>query len=281
MCDGLRKGTIRAHERTQSSIAVSSDGVNWALFNASPDILTQIKAFPALQPARTIRDTGINAVVLMDSQIDHVTGLFMLREAKQPLKIFCTDMVREDLTTGNPIFNILEHYCKIEWHQILLDGSAFAVPGVDGLKFTPVPIISKAPPYSPHRNDPHEGDNLGMVVDDADGKRLFYSPGLAKIEPQVHALLKSADCLLVDGTCWTDEEMIKQGIAQKTSLSMGHLPQSGAGGMMSILEPLERPRKVLIHINNTNPILNEDGEERSQLAAAGIEVAFDGMQIDL
>jgi pyrroloquinoline quinone biosynthesis protein B len=281
MCKGSRDGTVRAKPRTQSSIAVSSDGVSWALFNASPDILTQIKAWPAIQPARAIRDTGIAAVVLMDSQIDHTTGLFMLREGKQPLKIYCTDMVKEDLTTGNPIFNILEHYCKVDWQPIDLKKGKFEIPGVAGLRFTPVPISSKAPPYSPHRNDPHEGDNLGLVVDDDDGKRLFYSPGLAKIDPHVRMLMLGADCLLVDGTCWTDDEMIKLGIAQKTSLSMGHLPQSGAGGMIEELKSVTKPRRILIHINNTNPILNEDGAERKQLAAAGIEVAYDGMEIDL
>ena len=109
-CDGVRKGTIRAQPRTQSSIAVSADGVDWVLFNASPDLLAQIKSFPALQPARAIRDTGIRAVVLMDGQIDHTTGLLMLREGK-PLELWCTDMVREDLSTGNPLFNILGHYC--------------------------------------------------------------------------------------------------------------------------------------------------------------------------
>ena len=116
-CDGVRKGTIRAQARTQSSIAVSADGVDWVLFNASPDLLAQIKSFPALQPARAIRDTGIRAIVLMDGQIDHTTGLLMLREGK-PLEIWCTDMVREDLTTGNPLFNILGHYCGVNWHRL-------------------------------------------------------------------------------------------------------------------------------------------------------------------
>jgi pyrroloquinoline quinone biosynthesis protein B len=281
MCKGSRTGTIRAKARTQSSIAVSNDGVSWALFNASPDILAQIKAWPAIQPARGIRDTGIAAVVLMDSQIDHTTGLFMLREGTKPLRIYCTDMVKEDLTTGNPIFNILDHYCKVDWQRIDLRAGTFSIPGVEGLRFTPVPISSKAPPYSPHRHDPHEGDNIGLVVEDAKGKKLFYSPGLGKIESHVKPLMAQADCLLVDGTTWTDDEMITLGIAPKTALSMGHLAQSGPGGMMEVLKPLTKPRKILIHINNTNPILNEDGPERAQLTAAGIEVSYDGMDIDL
>ena len=281
-CDGVRKGTIRAQVRTQSSIAVSSDGVSWVLFNASPDLLAQIKAFPALQPARAIRDTAIRAVVLMDGQIDHTTGLLMLREGK-PLEIWCTDMVREDLTTGNPLFNILGHYCGVNWHELpTAPGSQFQVIGAEKLSFTAVPLKSKAPPYSPHRDNPHEGDNIGMrITDTRSGKVLFYAPGLGEIEPHLKPFLEEADCLMVDGTFWTDDEMIKLGISSKRARDSGHLPQSGEAGMMSVLKPLPAARKVLIHINNTNPILDEDSPERAELTRAGIEVAFDGMEISL
>lgn len=281
-CDGLRKGKINAAERTQSSIAVSGDGANWVLFNASPDILAQLKSFPALQPARAIRDTAIVAVVLIDSQIDHTTGLLMLREGK-PLQIYCTDMAREDLTTGNPLFNILGHYCGVDWHDIPVErGSEFSIAGAEGLKFSPVALKSKAPPYSPHRNDPHEGDNIGMQITDLkSGRSLFYAPGLGEIEPHLKPFLEQSDCLLVDGTCWSDDELIKLGISKKKSRDMGHLPQSGEGGMMSVMKSLAKPRKILIHINNTNPILNEDSLERRELDKAGIEVAYDGMEIAL
>ena len=113
------------------------------------------------------------------------------------------------------------------------------------------------------------------------GKNLFYAPGLGKLEPHLEPFLKNADCLLVDGTCWTDDELIRFGISKQSSRDMGHLPQSGEGGMISVLKPLTKPRKILIHINNTNPILNEDSRERAELAANGIEVAYDGMEIDL
>lgn len=281
-CDGLRKGKINAAARTQSSIAVSGDGANWVLFNASPDILAQLKSFPALQPARAIRDTAIVAVVLIDSQIDHTTGLLMLREGK-PLQIYCTDMAREDLTTGNPLFNILGHYCGVDWHDIPVErGSEFSIEGAEGLKFSPVALKSKAPPYSPHRNDPHEGDNVGMQITDLkSGRSLFYAPGLGEIEPHLKPFLEQSDCLLVDGTCWSDDELIKLGISKKKSRDMGHLPQSGEGGMMSVMKRLAKPRKILIHINNTNPILNEDSLERRELDKAGIEVAYDGMEIVL
>jgi pyrroloquinoline quinone biosynthesis protein B len=281
-CDGARRGSMRATPRTQSSIALSENDHDWVLFNASPDIHAQLRAFPTMQPARAARDTGIAAIVLIDSQIDHVTGLFSLREGK-PLHIYCTDMVREDLTTGNPIFNILSHYCTVEWHRIGVGPeSKFTIPATPNLEYTPVGLSSKAPPYSPHRHDPHEGDNIGVFVTDRrTGRSLFYAPGLGVFENHLQSYFQAADCLLVDGTCWTDDEMLKHGFSQKYARDMGHLPQSGTGGMLELLGRYPRARKVLIHINNTNPILDEDSPERATLARAGIEVAFDGMDIAL
>lgn len=281
-CDGVRKGSIRAQSRTQSSIALSADNVNWVLFNASPDLLAQYKAFPELQPGRAIRDSAIRSIVLMDAQIDHTTGLLMLREGR-PLEIYSTDMVREDLTTGNPLFNILEHYCGVRWHRLPTGaGNRFSVLGAEELSFTAVPLKSKAPPYSPHRDHPREGDNVGMrITDPRSGKVLFYAPGLGEIEPQLKPFLEEADCLLVDGTFWTDDEMIRLGISKKHARDIGHLPQSGNGGMMAVLTPLKASRKILIHVNNTNPILDEDSAERRKLESSGIEVAYDGMDVQL
>ena len=281
-CDGVRKGSLRATPRTQSSIAVSSDGVNWILFNASPDLLAQYKSFAELQPARAIRDTAIRSVVLMDAQIDHTTGLLMLREGR-PLEIYCTDMAHEDLSTGNPLFKILGHYCGVNWHKVPTErGNSFPVIGADELTFTAVPLKSNAPPYSPNRDNPHEGDNIGMrIADPRSGKVLFYAPGLGELEPHLKPFLEEADVLMVDGTFWTDDEMIRLGLSKKHARDIGHLPQSGAGGMIEVLKPLKASRKILIHINNTNPILDEDSDERRQLASAGIEVAYDGMDVKL
>jgi pyrroloquinoline quinone biosynthesis protein B len=281
-CDGVRKGSLRATPRTQSSIALSGDNVNWILFNASPDLLAQYKSFAELQPARAIRDTAIRSVVLMDAQIDHTTGLLMLREGR-PLEIYCTDMVREDLSTGNPLFKILGHYCGVNWHEVPTErGHSFPVIGAEELTFTAVPSKSNAPPYSPHRDNPLEGDNIGMrIADPRSGKVLFYAPGLGEIEPHLKPFLEEADVLMVDGTFWTDDEMIRLGLSKKHARDIGHLPQSGAGGMIEVLKPLKASRKILIHINNTNPILDEDSDERRQLAGAGIEVAYDGMDVKL
>lgn len=281
-CSGVRAGTLRAKVRTQSSIFVQPDeGVDGVLFNASPDILQQIRNTPALQPARSLRDSAIAGVVLMDGQVDHATGLFMLRERTGALPLWCTDPVEEDLRQGNPILRVLGHYCGVDRHGIALDGSAFTVPGIAQLEFRALPLASKAAPYSPHRENPVDGDNIGMLMlDRASGRRVFYAPGLGQITPAVFDAMAGADCVLVDGTFWTDDEMPRLGLSAKTARDIGHLPQSGPGGMLEWLAKLPSgTRRMLIHINNTNPILDEDSAERATLMRAGIEVCEDGMQI--
>ncbi len=281
-CAGQRAGTLRAKARTQSSIFVQPDGgVEGVLFNASPDILAQIRANPALQPGRALRDTAIAGVVLMDGQVDHVTGLFMLRERGSPLPLWCTDEVAEDLTEGNPVLRVLGHFCGVQRHRIGIDGSAFSVPGVPGLRFKALPLRSKAAPYSPHRDHPSPGDNIGMLITEVvSGKNVFYAPGLAEISPAVFDAMAGADVVMVDGTFFTNDEMPALGLGSKTAQDIGHLAQSGPGGMVEWLDRLPATtRRLLIHINNTNPILDEDSEPRAFLTRHGIEVCEDGMLI--
>lgn len=280
-CHRLRHQEMNGTARTQSSIAVSTDDRNWLLFNTSPDIRAQLEAFPAIQPREGVRDTGIKAILLIDSQIDHTTGMLMLREGK-PLQVYCSEMVRQDLSTGFPLFKMLEDYCTVEHHPVPLDGGSFTIPGIDDLRFYSHSLKSKAPPYSPHRNNPHDGDNIGVIIEQiSTGKKVYYAPGLGEIEPHVMAAMQDADCLLVDGTFWTDDEMEQQGISPKKAREIGHLPQSGPGGMIEVLDGVHETRKILIHINNTNPILDDDSAQRRQLTEAGIEVACDGMEIIL
>ena len=281
-CTGLRNGTIAATARTQSSIAVTENDSDWVLINASPDILAQLRAAPALQPARAVRDSGICAVLLMDAQIDHVTGLLMLRERSTPLPLYATTQVFGDLGSGLPLLNVLSHYCGVTQHVIAADDSAFAIAPLASIRFAAIALESKAPPYSPHRNDPHPGDNIGLrITDTVGGKSVFYAPGLGAITPAVDAAMRTADVLLVDGTFWTEEEMITLGLSKKPASQMGHLPQSGPGGMIAVLDDMPAARKILIHINNSNPILREDSPERALLHAHGIEVATDTMEICL
>lgn len=281
-CKGLRDGTVNATPRTQSSIAITADNKNWVLFNTSPDLLTQLAQNPILQPARKVRDTAISAIIYIDSQLDHTTGLLMLREGC-PHSVYCTDMVDQDLTTGFPIFGLLKSWNGgINRKPLAIDGSTIEMPEVPGLKFTVIPVDGKAPPYSPHRHDPHPGDNIAVQVEDIrTGKKLFYAPGLNSVSDTIKAYMESADCCLVDGTFWRADEMQWAGVGHKLAAEMGHLPQSGKGGMIDVLNSLSKPRKILIHINNTNPILDEDSPERAELADNQIDVAYDGMMIEL
>lgn len=288
MCAAARSGKRPIQARTQSSIAISPDGLRWVLLNASPDIGQQLRNAPALHPKTGLRDTPIKAVVLMDAQVDHATGLLSLREGP-PIELYVTPCVFEDLTTGLPILSVLEHYCGVRWHMLPVAGerrsAEFVIEGFETLRFRAIAIPGKAPPYSPHRHDPKVGDNIALeVTDRLSGKRLCYAPGLGDVTGEEFEWMAGADCLLVDGTFWTDAEMITAGLGKKRAADMGHLPQQaedGRPGMMDALERTGAGRKVLIHINNSNPILDESGPERAELNRRGIEVAHDGMEINL
>lgn len=280
-CAGLRTGRIRAQPRTQSSICITGDSDNWLLINASPDIRQQLTNTPDLLPARASRDSGIKAVLLIDSQIDHTGGLLTLREGKR-LQLYTTAAVYEDLTGALPLIRVLERYCGSTWHEIPTDGSDFTVAEVPGLEFQAVPLAGKAPPYSPHRVAPRTGEAIGLFVHDpATGGSAFYAPGVGRIDPPLLHSMARADCILLDGTFWSEDEMLLRGVGEKRAADMGHLPLSGPGGLLEVLRGLEIQRKLLIHINNTNPILDEDSPEHRQLAREGIELAWDGMRLRL
>jgi pyrroloquinoline quinone biosynthesis protein B len=279
-CGGYRAGTLQARARTQSSIAVGG-GDAWALVNASPDILAQLQANPDLQPGRAIRDSAIAAIVLVDGQVDHTTGLYMLRESVRPWSIWCTDSTFADLTKGNPVFGVLGHFCGVDRRRIGLDDEGFSVDGVAGVRWRALPVASKPAPYSPNRESPVPGDNLALVIEEeGTGKTVVYAPGLCAIDEAVWLAMQAASCVMVDGTFWTEDEMIRLGVSSKRARDIGHLPQSGPGGMLEWLDRLPpQTRKILIHINNTNPILDESSPQRAELSRRGIEVAHDGMEI--
>lgn len=283
MCVACRQGTSNAQPRTQSSIAVSQNSKDWVLINASPDIRQQINANPQIANAEGPRGSGIRAVIVTDSQIDHTTGLLILREGL-PLDLYCTEMVSADLTQSFPVLAMMKHWHGGYRHKEIKVSpvEAFEVDQVAGLSFEPVPLKSNAPPYSPHRNNYHVGDSIGLkITDNRSGKVLFYAPGLGEINQDVMVALDSADCAMVDGTLWQDDEMIRLGLGTSLGSDMGHLSVSGDKGMLKLLQPFTQLRKILIHINNTNPILDPDSSEHAQVLAAGAEVAFDGMLINL
>ncbi len=283
-CAGVRAGSVRARARTQSSIAIrGADTAGWALVNVSPDITAQLQANPAFQPGRALRDCAITGIVLVDGQVDHTTGLYMLRESTRPWPIWCTDSTYADLTRGNPILNVLGHFCGVERRRIDLDGNPFQIEGVSGVSWRALPVPGKPAPYSPNRESPVPGDNLALVItDEVTGRSAVYAPGLGAMDDRVWRAMQSAACVMVDGTFWTDDEMIRLGASKKHARDIGHLPQSGVGGMLEWLDRLpHNTRKVLIHVNNTNPILDEDSEQAAEVARRGVEVAWDGLEIEL
>jgi pyrroloquinoline quinone biosynthesis protein B len=283
-CAGVRAGTVRARARTQSSIAVrGTDTSSWALVNVSPDITAQWQANPAFQPGRSLRDCAISGILLVDGQVDHTTGLYMLRESTRPWPIWCTDSTYADLTRGNPILNVLGHFCGVDRRRIDLEGNTFAIDGVRGVQWRALPVPGKPAPYSPNRESPVPGDNLALVMTDTEsGRTAVYAPGLGAMDDRVWKQMQSAACVMVDGTFWTDDEMIRLGASKKHARDIGHLPQSGPGGMLEWLDRLPpSTRKILIHVNNTNPILDEDSAPAAELARRGVEVAWDGMEIEL
>lgn len=282
-CAGLRAGTFNGQARTQSSIAVTgTDPAAAVLVNVSPDILAQLRMTPELQPNRSLRDTGIAGIILVDGQVDHTTGLYMLRESARPLPLWCTDSTFADLTVGNPILDVLEHFCRVDRHRIELQ-QEFTVDKVPGVHWRALPVASKPAPYSPNREKPIPGDNVALVItNEKNGRHAVYAPGLAEIDDIMWAVMSTATVVMVDGTFWTDDEMIGLGISRKRARDIGHLAQSGPGGMLEWLGRLSgKTRKILIHINNTNPILDESSGEAAQLRGQGVEVAWDGMEIEL
>jgi pyrroloquinoline quinone biosynthesis protein B len=281
-CSGVRAGTLKAQPRTQSSIAVAGAGPAWVLVDASPDISQQIQAMPALQPNRDIRDSALGAIVLTDDQVDHTTGLYMLRENRRPWPLWCTDSTYADLTVANPVLRVLGYFCGVDRRRINLE-EEFAIESAPGLRWRALPVASKAAPYSPHRDSPVRGDNLALIIrDEASGYSFVYAPGLVAIDEVLWRAMQAANCVMVDGTFWTDDEMRVLGVSQKKAREIGHLPQSGSGGMLEYLGRLPAAvRKILTHINNTNPILDEASPQAQELRQRAIEVAYDGMTIIL
>jgi pyrroloquinoline quinone biosynthesis protein B len=281
-CSGLRRGSIRATARTQSSIAVSAE--RWYLANASPDIRQQIESFAGLHPRRGARDTPMEAIMLTNADVDHVAGLLSLRES-QPLLIYATETVRGWVMGSNTIFRVLNvapkqsRWEKIELYEtrplIGLDGTA------SGILFEAFAVPGKPPTYLGLQAGPDEATIGLRFIDEGSGRSVAYVPGVKQIDSRLAQILRDCDCILFDGTCWSDDELIAQGMGTKTALAMGHLPIGGSDGSLKNMAKVDGQRRIYIHINNTNPILDEDSAERGEVAAAGWEIAFDGMDFEV
>jgi pyrroloquinoline quinone biosynthesis protein B len=274
-CGAVRAGTRPCRPRTQSSVSVSADYRGWYVLNASPDLRAQIESFPALQPHR-LRDSPLQAVLLTDAELDHTLGLLLLREAGR-LELHATPAVHETLCSGTALLRTLGALTHVEWRPVAPGTEVSLADGVSYRAFS-VPTTKRA------RFGAGEAEEgvVGYRITNANtGQALVYLPVLETLTASVRAQLEGCRCLLVDGTCWQDDELIRLGVAQKTSREMGHLPIGGAGGSLEQLSPLPIQRKVYVHVNNTNPILLEDSPERRALDEHGFEVAEDGLEMEL
>jgi pyrroloquinoline quinone biosynthesis protein B len=279
-CTAVRNGHASLQPRTQASAAISGDRRQWFLLNASPDIRAQIESFPALHPRR-LRDTPIGGVVLTNGDVDACLGLFILRE-DQPLVIYASETVERGLREHNALTRTLERRPgQLTWHRLRagevvpLVGNA----GPSGLTIEPVPVPGTVPLHLKGIAPPSPEDNLAVVLRDADGRAVMYAPTTAAHTALLDERARAADVLVFDGTFFRDDELTSLGLTTRSARDMAHWPLGGPDGSLRWLAELPCRRKILTHINNSNPILRADAPERDELAAAGVEVAYDGLEV--
>jgi pyrroloquinoline quinone biosynthesis protein B len=278
-CRAVRDRSRPARPRTQSSVAVSADRQGWFLLNASPDVRAQIEAFPALHPAGGpdgTRVVPLQAVLLTDAELDHTLGLLLLREGGG-LVLHATAATRDTLHHGTSLLRTLEAYCPVQWRPVVPGAD---VPLADGLSYRAFDVpTTKRPRFG---SATREGRVVGYrLTDERSGRVLVHLPVLQELTPEVRAELDDCSCLLVDGTCWSDDELVRLGRGGRTARAMGHLPISGPGGSLEQLAPLPVERRIYVHVNNTNPVLLEDSPERRAVEEHGMEVAVDGLELEV
>ncbi len=286
-CASARTGDGDVRPRHQSSICVSADGERWVLFNASPDVRSQLAATASLWP-KSLRRSPLRAIALTNADIDHAAGLLVLREGGAPA-IYCTARVEEALTEGLRILPVLGAYGDVQVRRVE-PGERVAVRDREGertgVSIRAFVVASKPAPYMAgrHREDPRgdlAGDTVGYAIsaDARPDETLVYVPGVRDLDDALARELSAARCVLIDGTFFTDDEMVAMGASTKTARVMGHAPLTGDGDLVNFLDGVSGPRKVLVHINNSNPALHDDGEALALLHAHDIDLAHDGMEL--
>ncbi|MCU1299706.1 MAG: pyrroloquinoline quinone biosynthesis protein PqqB [Acidobacteriaceae bacterium] len=286
-CRYLRRGTFSGKPRTQIQVAISSDSESWFLLNASPDLRTQIEACAFLHPRGSARDSPISGVVLTSADLDQSLGLLLLREW-QPLQIYSTASVQKILREDNTVFSMLERSSgQARWTGIV-PGATFELASTagepSGIRCTPISLATHYPAYVPAGRlvelCPGEAV-LGLILESSSGKRLGYFPAVGQVDEALLQQLNSLDVLLFDGTFWTDDELIELRHGGQVARQMGHIPVSSHGGSLDLLSELQCKRKMFVHINNTNPMLDESGPEYRQVHEHGWEIAEDGCHLEL
>lgn len=292
-CDGLRRGTLRARPRRELCIAISGNDRDWFLINAPPDLHAQIASFPALAPQGDVRATSIAGVLLTSADLDNVLGLMVLREGP-PVHVYATAGVQRALQVGGLAFSqLLANYAPPVWHEPATSRSALPpLRGpTSGLEYQVFEVDTHQPRYLGYEDSSvHEiiADRSGYEFWDTDGKRLVVLTVVSSLKPGVHTptanhLERIRDCnlLLLDGSFWSEDELRTKTHSGRTASQMGHLPVGSSHGSLELIQGLNIRRAIYVHINNTNPILNEDSAEHKAVRAAGVEVGYDGLEIEL
>ncbi len=276
-CALARSGSALVAPRTQDSVAVTADGEGWFLLNASPDVLRQIEATPALHPRRP-RDTPIAGIVLTNGDLDHTLGLFLLRES-QPLVVWATDAVWSGLARENAIFRTLERFeGHVTWNRLVPGTRVGLAPTMTLL---PVAAPGKLPVHLMKTGRPSAEDNVALILrDETTGKIVAYATACAATEPILEHVT-GVDALLFDGTFWSDDELVRAGLGRARARDMAHVPIAGQSGSMHAFAACRISRRIYTHVNNTNPILVEGSPERGEIERAGWSVATDGLEIAL
>jgi pyrroloquinoline quinone biosynthesis protein B len=284
-CQALRAGTFQGKSRTQTQVALTNDGQSWFLLNACPDLRQQIEATQALHPRKHGRDSPIAGVLLTSGDLDQITGLLSLREL-QPFRIYCTASIRRILRENNNIFAMLNRVRQQAVWTDITPGESFClstVAGQDlGLHCETFTLHSRYPVYvGQSAGLSSQEASLGVIVGVSSGPRVAYLPAVPEVDSSLLERLETVDVLLFDGTFWSDDELIKVLGSGATAREMGHIPVSSEVGSLQKLKRLRRPRKIFVHVNNTNPMLNESSPQHREVRAAGWEVAEDGWRFDL
>ncbi len=279
-CEAVRQGSATVRSRTQSSVAVTADGRSWFLLNVSADVRQQLAAVSDLwPPAGNRRGTSIAGCILTDAEIDHASGLLQLREGCR-FGIFSTPVVHRWLTRYLPIEPILAPFADRPWFELPLQGNYdLPLPNGEpsGLLLRAFELGRDVPRFVPESAAEAIGAVIGLEIEDkSGGGKLVYAPGVPAIGEALRTAAAGADCLLVDGTFWSDDEPSSMGIAQSSSREMGHIPVSGPDGSLEWLSELPARHRVYVHINNTNPMLNEAGPEWQEVQGRGVRVGQDG-----
>jgi len=282
-CHAVRGGQFRGKVRSQTQVAVSSDGKSWFLLGASPDLRYQIESSPELPPRSGTRNSPIEGVVLASADLDHTLGLLLLREL-QPFQVWAAESVIHILRGENSMFGMLNRVAdQVHWSTIRA-GVRFTLKSVigndSGIGCMPIAVSSSYPAYA-NRVPQSDEAVVGLILTAPSGATLGFFPQLSDINPILLSLFAKLDCLLLDGTFWSDDELIRlQGSGQRAR-EMGHITVGGEDGTLHQLAELSTPRKMYIHINNTNPMLNEAGAEYRAVRDAGWELAEDGCHFTL